>query len=168
MQPELVRRSLCGPVLKHTETCLPLFPGTGIEGVCHHAWLNSLFFFKKTQFFDYYVYGCFTCVCLYPVCIPVETRRGHVIHHKSACGYCKLNPGPLEEQPVLLTTEPMLQASDIFLLLLVWRQSLMQFRLALNSLCAAKKGNIFLKWLSRALVPLSKEWEFNSQHPITF
>jgi hypothetical protein len=52
-------------------------------------------------------------VCKYTVAVFRHTRRGHqiplqmVVSHP--CGCWELNSGPLEEQPVLLTTEPSLQ-----------------------------------------------------------
>jgi hypothetical protein len=35
------------------------------------------------------------------------------------CGCWELNSGPLEEQPVLLTTEPSLQLPEVFFMILV-------------------------------------------------
>ena len=52
----------------------------------------------------------------YTVAILRHTRRGHriplqmVVSHKWLCSCWELNSGPLEEQLVLLTTEPSLQS----------------------------------------------------------
>jgi hypothetical protein len=48
---------------------------------------------------------------------------------KLPCGYWGLNPGPLEEQPVLLTTEPSLQPPrSINILNAIFRRSLKHLR----------------------------------------
>lgn len=52
------------------------------------------------------------CVCAPHVClVPTEARRGYVTpgvtdSSESLPGCWEFNPGPVEEQPVLLTTEP--------------------------------------------------------------
>ena len=52
-------------------------------------------------------------VCEYTVAVFMHTRGGHQIPITDGCeppcGYWELNSGPLEEQSVLLTTEPSLQ-----------------------------------------------------------
>ena len=53
--------------------------------------------------FVFYVYGCFACICVYALYVhsaQTEAREG------VRCGSWALNPGPLQEQPVLLTIEP--------------------------------------------------------------
>ena len=53
----------------------------------------------------------FMCViALLPV--HLHARRGHQIPCESQCGCWKLNSGPLEGQPVLLTVEPPLQPGN--------------------------------------------------------
>ena len=67
-------------------------------------------------FFSRFIY--FTYICEYTVNVVRHTRRGHrislqmVVSHP--CGCWELNSEPLEEQPVLLTTEPSLQPEDFF------------------------------------------------------
>ena len=63
-----------------------------------------------------YVYGCFACMCVYTMYMPGSPRRpeegigflgtGVADGCEPPCGYRELNPGPLEEQPGLLTSEP--------------------------------------------------------------
>ena len=56
---------------------------------------------------------------MYTVVVFRHTRRGHPIplHDgcESSCGCWELNSGPLEEQSVLLGTEPSLQPAPMFL-----------------------------------------------------
>ena len=79
----------------------------------HHAQFNEF-----TFYFLFCVYGCFACMCLCTMCMqypqrPEEDIRSHGTEVKDncqlPCGCWELNPGPLQEQPVLLTTEPSLQ-----------------------------------------------------------
>ena len=99
--------------------------------------------------FNVYVHRCFACTC---VCARV-TRLGTGVTDRcelhwlsQACW--ELNPGPLEEQPVLLTTEPSSSPRIMLLLLLLFlfsflfllvcfsRQSFSaQLWLSWNSLC---------------------------------
>jgi hypothetical protein len=46
----------------------------------------------------------------------LQARRGHQTPCEPPCGCWELNSGRLEEQPVLLTTEPSLQLLHIHLL----------------------------------------------------
>jgi hypothetical protein len=59
------------------------------------------FIFKR---FTYFMYMTTLSACI-PVC---QKRATELIidDYKSPCGGWELNSGPLEEQPVLLTTEP--------------------------------------------------------------
>jgi len=56
----------------------------------------------------------------YTVAVFRHTRRGHQISFTDGCeppcGCWELNSGPLEEQSVLLTTEPALQPRNDFLI----------------------------------------------------
>ena len=65
------------------------------------------FFLKKKDLLTYYMEVHFR-----------HTRRGHRIPitdgYKPPCGCWDLNPGPLEELSVLLTTKPSLQALNLF------------------------------------------------------
>ena len=48
--------------------------------------------------------------------VPVGSTRIEVTDGcEPTCGCWDLNPGPLQEQQVLLTTEPSLQSSKVFL-----------------------------------------------------
>jgi hypothetical protein len=59
----------------------------------------------------------FIVLCKYTIAVFRHTRRGHqislemVVSHHVVAGI--LNSGPLEEQSVLLTTEPSLQRSEL-------------------------------------------------------
>ena len=53
-------------------------------------------------------FGFCLCVCLYEEVRSLET--GVTDNCELPYGYWELNPGPLEKQPVLLTTEPSLQS----------------------------------------------------------
>ena len=78
---------------------------------------NQLFF--VFYFILFYVYGCFACM---HVCVPCAfsahrsgKRASDTLGMKSdncelSCGYWELNLGPLNNQPVLLVTEPSLQS----------------------------------------------------------
>ena len=77
--------------------------------------------FLKIDFILVYVcvsfYAPFVRVCRYPQ-RPEEGVGSHVIgitnSYELACKCWELNPGPLEEHPVLLTTEPSLQPEGLF------------------------------------------------------
>jgi hypothetical protein len=85
--------------------------------VFYHACLRIFFFFL------FYVYE-------YTVAVFRDTRRGHQIPITDGCeppcGCWELNSGPLEEQSVLLTTEPSLhpQCLRIFKVRFVGKSSL--------------------------------------------
>lgn len=58
-----------------------------------------------------YVYECFALVCLCVLCVCVTpTRQIEGIGSPETEDDCEPNTGPPQEQPVLLTTEPPLQA----------------------------------------------------------
>jgi hypothetical protein len=66
---------------------------------------TTLIFFK--DLLVYYVYS------VLPTCMPEHQKVApHLITDgcEPPCGYWELNSGPLEEQPMLLTAEPSLQA----------------------------------------------------------
>jgi hypothetical protein len=67
-------------------------------------------FFKFYFIYLFLMYGC--SVCVY-TCLPDPSVDGH----EPPCGCWDLNSGPLEEQSVLLTTEPSHQPLVTFLLL---------------------------------------------------
>jgi hypothetical protein len=72
--------------------------------ICLLACLLSFFFFFKIYLFY---------VCEYTVAVVRHSRRRHRIPFTGGCeppcGCWELNSGPLEEQSVLLITEPSLQ-----------------------------------------------------------
>ena len=93
------------------------------EIVCQPHEPNSLNYSFGSHFF-LFCFICFACTYICTICIIYFQRpkRGHRIPWKWSTGVCKpprscweLNPGPLKEQPVLLTTEPSLQPLIIFL-----------------------------------------------------
>ena len=57
------------------------------------------------------------CVSVLPACTSLGLEVGATDSCKLPCGCWELNLAPLEEQPVLLTTKPSLQAKHINLLL---------------------------------------------------
>ena len=68
------------------------------------------FFFKKILFFIYYAYS------VLPACMPPGQKRAPDFIAGGCvppCGCWELNPGPLEEQSVLLTSEPSLQPPTV-------------------------------------------------------
>lgn len=78
-------------------------------------WSQKAFFFLRLVLF--YVYECFPYMYVCPPCVcpvPEEAREGVGASRSIVTDGCKLplecwnqtNPSPLEEQPVLLTTEP--------------------------------------------------------------
>ena len=69
----------------------------------HHRILNPEIDLESL----FYVHWCFVWMCVYVRChIPWNWSSRQT---KLSCGCWDLNPGPLEEQPVLLTTEASLQ-----------------------------------------------------------
>jgi hypothetical protein len=67
-------------------------------------------FFLKMYLFIYYVYS------VLPECMPAVQKRAPdliIDGYKPPCGCWKLNSGHLEEQSVLLTSEPSLRSSSI-------------------------------------------------------
>jgi len=67
----------------------------------------SLLFLKDGIMFI--LYASVLCLCICP-CEGVESlRTGFIDNCELLCGFWDLKPGPLEEQPVILTTEPSLQ-----------------------------------------------------------
>ena len=85
-------------------------------------WKNETFpqisLYLRIDLFLFHVYGCFVCMhgCApHAFLMPMEARRGHrtgtgvTNGYEPSSGCRKLNPRSLEEQPVLLTTEPSLQ-----------------------------------------------------------
>jgi hypothetical protein len=61
------------------------------------------------------------CISALSVCKPACQKKdsGHIDDCEPPCGCWELNSGPLQEQPVFLTTEPSLQPS-LALLYLGW------------------------------------------------
>jgi hypothetical protein len=82
----------------------------------HNYWLTipNLFFFSFFFFFKIYLFYVYE----HAVAVFRHTRRGHQIllqgGCESPCGCWELNSGPLEEQSVLLTTEPSLHLNLFF------------------------------------------------------
>ena len=73
----------------------------------------------------FYVYECYVSMCVSAPCgsKPVEARRRHGSPGTAAAGGCwppcrcwEWNPDALEEEPLLLTIQPSLQATRILLL----------------------------------------------------
>jgi hypothetical protein len=71
-------------------------------------------------YFLLYVYECFVCMYVYPMCCvplgPMEVKSGHQVPSnlnpdscELPCGSWELNPGSLQEQHMLLTCEPLHQ-----------------------------------------------------------
>ena len=58
-----------------------------------------------------YVHLCFACTAVWRYQIP--QNPGGTNSFELTCGYWELNPGPLEEQPVLLTSEQSLQPPSL-------------------------------------------------------
>ena len=95
---------------------LLLYPSK--RGFCIIACRNVHIFFCFFLFFKFCVNGCFVCIYVYaPVCAwcpqGLEEDTGsprNTITDDSYPEADNLNPGPLEKQQVLLTTEPSLQA----------------------------------------------------------
>jgi hypothetical protein len=69
----------------------------------HSIWETKRLFFKKDLFILFY-YMWVHCSCLQTL----QKRASDLVTDgcEPPCGYCDLNSGPLEEQLVLLTTEP--------------------------------------------------------------
>ena len=111
VQPWLSWNSLCRPGWPQTQrsTCLCL-SRAGIKDVCHHA--RHMFSFLKTNLFLFMCMNVFAClyICV-RVSIPCaeKARRLQVLWNLvlDGCepqGGWKPNLGPLQEQPVLLTS----------------------------------------------------------------
>jgi hypothetical protein len=72
---------------------------------------SNIWFLKKIHTFKnylsvLYIHGCFACMCL---CEGVRTPGIGIIDcYELPCRCWELNPDPLQEQPVLLTTDPSL------------------------------------------------------------
>lgn len=71
------------------------------------------FFFKYKFYFPFNMYGGVACL---HDCVAVEARRERTVPENGVtdsgeppCECREMNPGPLEEHPVLLITEPSLQ-----------------------------------------------------------
>jgi hypothetical protein len=56
------------------------------------------------------MYFMYMCPDSMYICMPGEGVEPITDGCESPCGSWELNPGPLEKQPVLLTTEPSLQS----------------------------------------------------------
>jgi hypothetical protein len=85
-----------------------------------YDWPFSAFLLKKNDLFLFYVYWCFSyiyvCVqCLQRAMDPLELEL--IGGCDQICGCWELNLDPLEEQPVLLTTEPPLETPFVFTIL---------------------------------------------------
>ncbi|CAO2614112.1 hypothetical protein LEMLEM_LOCUS16408 [Lemmus lemmus] len=74
-------------------------------------WRKDVSSFSRIGLFIYYVYN------VLPACMPSGQKRTPDLI-TDGCeppyGCCELNSGPLEEQPVLLTSEPSLQPPSLF------------------------------------------------------
>lgn len=91
-----------------------LFDATYVHVLCMH--IDIWYYILCSLIFIYFcVHGCFVCMTVCAPCVYQvleEARRGHQdpwncrYRHESQLGYCELNPGPLEERPVLLTAVP--------------------------------------------------------------
>jgi hypothetical protein len=77
-----------------------------------HSGKRTGFFLDKSFIFKDYIY------CILPACTPACKKRVPDFIADGCeppCSCWKLNSGPLEEQPVLLTAEPSLQPDNWFL-----------------------------------------------------
>lgn len=74
--------------------------------------------FKKERFIFMYisVFACMYAWCLQTSGEGIRSPRTGVTIVEPLCGYWKLIPGPLEEQPVVFTAESSLQHPQPFLL----------------------------------------------------
>jgi hypothetical protein len=85
--------------------------------------MNSTFERKDLFYLIFFVYGSFDCMYIYVshACLMLcRGQKSGIDHHGTgvthgcvSCGYWASNLGPLKEQPVLLTTETLLQPLDI-------------------------------------------------------
>ena len=119
-----VRGQLCGvslSIFMEVSRVRIMLPGVCGKGSClmnHYLitlfvlWncVYSLFAYFLKRFYLFYVYDCFVCMF---ICTSEETIRSHgttvIDSCEPPCGCWELNSWPLEEQPVLLTSEPFLQ-----------------------------------------------------------
>jgi hypothetical protein len=75
-------------------------------GALNHWAISPALFFK----YLYFIYFCFMCIGVLPACMNICTPERCVL---VVCGCWELNLGPLEEQSVLLTTEPSPQPPEL-------------------------------------------------------
>jgi hypothetical protein len=85
----------------------------------HHAWHFFHFF---NDLFLFYVDWYFACVCAY-VKVSGPPWAGVTDNCDPTCGCWELNQGLLEEQPMLLTTEPTLQPNLFFFFSPFWTKA---------------------------------------------
>ena len=85
-----------------------------------HLYLKTMIIFNGLFIFIFYVHWCFACI---HVCVRVpdtlELELQTVV--SSHVGARNMNSGPLEEQPLLLTTEPSLQPNILNFKYCLWQ-----------------------------------------------